>query len=86
MARKKRVVPATLEETRGCLYRSVGNAPRPLPPGRFPLLMRQAEAEGCPHEYVMDVLDEWLNYGYCRLRDPIAQDIEITDAGRLFFY
>ena len=86
MAGKKRVVPATLEETRDWLYKSVGNAPRPLPPGRFPLLMRQAEDEGCPHEYVMDVLDEWLNYGYCRLRDPIVQDIEITDDGRVFFY
>lgn len=53
---------------------------------RFPLLMRQAEAEGCPHDFVMDVLDEWLNYGYCRLIDPITQDIEITPEGRLFFY
>ncbi len=34
----------------------------------------------------MDVLDEWLNYGYCRLIDPITQDIEITPEGRLFFY
>lgn len=48
--------------------------------------MRQVEAEGCPHDFVMDVLDEWLNYGYCRLIDPITQDIEITPEGRLFFY
>ena len=86
MARKKRVIPATREETRDWLYKSVRSAPRPLPAGRFPLLMRQAEAEGCPHDFVMDVLDEWLNYGYCRLIDPITKDIEITPEGRLFFY
>lgn len=86
MARKKRVIPATREETRDWLYKSVRSAPRPLPAGRFPLLMRQVEAEGCPHDFVMDVLDEWLNYGYCRLIDPITQDIEITPEGRLFFY
>ncbi len=49
MARKKRVIPATREETRDWLYKSVRSAPRPLPAGRFPLLMRQVEAEGCPH-------------------------------------
>lgn len=86
MAHKKRIIPATLEETRDWLYRSVRNAPRPLPSGRFPLIMRQAEAAGCPHEFVMDVLDEWLNYGYCRLTDAIAQDIEMTSNGRIFFY
>ena len=69
MARKKRVIPATREETRDWLYKSVRSAPRPLPAGRFPLLMRQAEAEG-----------------YCRLIDPITQDIEMTPEGRLFFY
>lgn len=86
MARKRRIVPATQEETREWLYKSVRNAPRPLPAGRFPQLMQQAEAGGCPHELVMNVLDEWLNFGYCRLRDPIAQDIELTEEGERFFY
>lgn len=86
MTRKKRAVPATRQETADWLYKSVHNAPRPLPAGRFPQLMRQAEGQGCPHDLVMDVLDEWLNYGYCRLIDPIAQDIEITPEGHRFFY
>ena len=31
-------------------------------------------------------MDEWLNYGYCRIIDPISQDIEITREGERFFY
>lgn len=86
MARKRRLAPATQEETREWLYKSVRNAPRPLPRGRFPQLMQQAEAQGCPRELVMNVLDEWLNFGYCILVDPIAQDIELTTEGESFFY
>lgn len=86
MARKRRIVPATQEETRDWLHKAVRNAPRPLPAGRFPQLMQQAEAEGCPRDLIMNVLDEWLNYGYCRLSDPIAQDIALTREGESFFY
>lgn len=86
MARKRRIAPATLEETREWLYKSVRNAPRPLPHGRFPQLMQQAEAQGCPRELAMNVLDEWLNFGYCVLIDPISQDIELTAEGESFFY
>lgn len=35
MARKKRVIPATREETRDWLYKSVRSAPDRCPPGAF---------------------------------------------------
>ena len=42
--------------------------------------------EGFSREELLNTLDEWLNYGYCRIIDPIAQDIEITHEGERFFY
>ena len=35
---------------------------------------------------MLNALDMWLNYGYCRIIDPIAQDIELTEEGMRYFY
>ena len=86
MAEKKKRVPATPEETRDLLKKAVKCAPRPLPPGFFPDIMRRSEEEGCSRSDMLDTLDEWLNYGYCRIIDHITQDIEITEEGESFFY
>jgi hypothetical protein len=48
--------------------------------------MVRAEEEGCARSDMLDTLDEWLNYGYCRIIDYITQDIEITAEGESFFY
>ena len=42
--------------------------------------------DGCNSADMLDTLDEWLNYGYCRIIDHITQDIEITPEGERFFY
>ena len=86
MAEKKKRVPATPEETRVLLRKAVSCAPRPLPAGFFPGLLARAEEEGCARTDMLDTLDEWLNYGYCRIIDYITQDIEITAEGEQFFY
>ena len=86
MPRRKKHASATAEETRDWLKKAVHSAPRPLPAGFFPRILTQSVEEGFSRELLLDVLDEWLNYGYCRLIDPIAQDIEITPEGESFFY
>ena len=68
------------------LRRAVGNAPRPLPRGRFPQLLRNAEAAGFGRDVLLDVTDEWLNYGYCRIVEHIHHDIEILPEGEGYFY
>lgn len=83
---KKKRVPATPQETRDLLKKAVKCAPRPLPAGFFPGLMDRLEEEGCSRADLLDTVDEWLNYGYCRLIDHIVQDIEITTEGEVFFY
>lgn len=67
------------------LRRAVRNTPRPLPPGRFPQLLDQAVAAGFARSVVNDVVDGWLNYGYCRVTDQITNDIALTDAGIVYF-
>lgn len=85
MARRKKrlAMPA---ETADWLKKAVHSAPRPLPAGFFPRILEKGMAEGFERGVLLDVLDEWLNYGYCRITDPIAQDIEITPEGCRFFY
>lgn len=86
MTRKRRPAPVpSAADTREWLTRAVHNAPRPLPAGRFPQILQQARAQGHTGENLLNVLDEWLNFGYCRLIDPIAQDIELTPEGDAFF-
>ena len=85
MSRRKRV-PATPGQTRDWLKKAVHSAPRPLPPGFFPRILEHSVQEGFSREDLLNTLDEWLNYGYCRIIDPIAQDIEITREGERFFY
>ncbi len=71
----------TYQQVEGWLRRAVRMAPHPMPVGRFPAIMRQAEALGHDRGMILDVLDEWLNYGYVRVKDPITQDIEVLPAG-----
>jgi len=65
----------------GWLRRAVRSAPHPLPAGRFPQIMAQAAAAGFERETMLNVLDEWLNYGYVRVTDPLANDIVVLPAG-----
>ncbi|WP_273524438.1 hypothetical protein [Mailhella massiliensis] len=86
MPRRKKHAPATLAETRDWLKKAVHSAPRPLPAGCFPKILEQSVEEGFLREELLNVLDEWLNYGYCRIIDPITQDMEVTPEGESFFY
>lgn len=69
------------EKAEGWLRRAVRMTPHPMPKGRFERIIRDAEAAGYERSTVLDVLDEWLNYGYVRLLDPLSHDIEILPAG-----
>lgn len=90
MVRQRKIrtpgVPNELEQAQDRLYKKVGYAPRPLPPGRFPQLLKEGEKEGFDRDQLLNVLDLWLNYGFCRIIDPISQDIELTPAGEKYFY
>ena len=68
------------------LFKKLATAPRPLPAGRFPNILAEAEREGFDRESLLAVLDLWLNYGYCRIIDPITQDIALTEEGMRYFY
>ncbi|MBR4423476.1 MAG: hypothetical protein IKS68_04560 [Mailhella sp.] len=68
------------------MKKTVRSAPRPLPPGCFPRILAEAEDAGFSREETLNVLDEWLNFGYCRIADHITQDIDVTFAGEMFFY
>ncbi len=86
MTVKKKTALATFDETREWLFKRVASAPRPLPSGRFPVILQEAVREGFSRELLLNALDMWLNYGYCRIIDPIAQDIELTEEGMRYFY
>lgn len=68
------------------LAKAVHNAPRPLPPGRFPAILNEAEKAGFEHGELMEIIDKWLGYGYCRILDPISNDIELTEKGERALY
>ncbi len=72
-------------ETEAWLRKMVRNAPKPLPSGLFPRLLEEAERAGFAHDILADVVDEWLNYGYCRIVDHLSGDIELTSAGNRYF-
>lgn len=67
------------------LRRALRCAPQPLPPGRFPRILEEGEQAGFSHGQLLDALDEWLAWGYCRLTDQVSHDIQITETGRLYF-
>lgn len=67
------------------LRKAVRNAPNPLPPGVFPRLLDEAVRIGFSRSVLDDVLDLWLSYGYCRITDHIANDIELLPAGTALF-
>ncbi len=67
------------------LRRAVRCAPQPLPAGRFPLILEQGLHAGFTHEALIDALDEWLAWGYCRVIDQISNDIAITERGLPYF-
>lgn len=68
------------------LRREVSNAPRPLPRGRFPLILQYGETAGFSRDTLLDALDEWLHFGFCRIVEQISQDIEIMPEGKAYFY
>lgn len=73
------------EEAEAWLRKALRNAPRPLPSGVFPKLLAEAEQAGFPADILGDVVDEWLNFGYCRITDPVSNDIEILPSGGEYF-
>ncbi len=86
MKRRRKHPAAGAEEEQKWLMKAVQTAPRPLPAGYFPKILDSAEANGFSRDGLLDVLDGWLNFGYCRIGDPITNDIVITDEGERFFY
>lgn len=73
------------QEAEAWLRKAVRRAPSPLPPGVFPTLLKKAEHSGFARCVLNDVVDEWLNYGYCRVTDPIANDIVLLPKGENVF-
>ena len=67
------------------LRKALRNAPKPLPSGVFPKLLDEAEQAGFSRFTLNDVVDEWLNFGYCRVTDHVANDIELTPEGNEYF-
>ena len=67
------------------LRKALRNAPKPLPPGVFPKLLDEAEQAGFSHSTLGDVVDGWLNFGYCRVTDHVSNDIALTSEGDEYF-
>jgi hypothetical protein len=86
MPHKKYRHAVTVADTGDWLKKAVHSAPRPLPEGFFPRILQHSMQEGFSREDLLNILDIWLNYGYCRLIDPIMQDITITPEGERYFY
>lgn len=74
-----------LQQAESWLRKALRNAPRPLPPGVFPKLLEEAEGAGFSRFVLNDIVDEWLNFGYCRIRDHVTNDIELTPEGNVYF-
>ncbi len=85
MRRRKRRAESG-EAAADWMKKTVRSSPRPLPAGFFPKILEEAERAGFSREETLNVLDEWLNFGYCRIADHISQDIAVTFAGEMFFY
>ncbi len=68
------------------LINRIRTSPRPLPLGRFPHMLKEGERIGYRSDALLDILDTWLEFGYCRIVDPITQDIEISEAGEKYFF
>lgn len=73
------------QEAEAWLRKAVRNAPVPLPRGMFPAFLEQGERAGFSRSLLNDVIDEWLNFGYCRITDPITNDIELLPEGEVVF-
>ena len=67
------------------LRKALRNAPKPLPAGFFPKLLANAEQAGFSRFALNDVVDEWLNFGYCRITDQVTSDIALTPDGNSYF-
>lgn len=74
-----------LQQAESWLRKALRNAPRPLPPRVFPRLLQEAEEAGFSRSVLNDVVDEWLNFGYCRVTDHVTNDIELTPPGNAYF-
>lgn len=76
---------AIYQDAENWLRKMVRNAPHPLPQGFFPKIQLQAQEAGFSYDLINEVLDEWLNYGYCTITDPITNDIRLTAEGLYYF-
>lgn len=74
-----------LQQAESWLRKALRNAPWPLPPRVFPRLLQEAEEAGFSRSVLNDVVDEWLNFGYCRVTDHVTNDIELTPPGNAYF-
>lgn len=51
----------------------------------LPQIAGRAEQAGFSHSTLNDVVDEWLNFGYCRVTDHVSNDIALTPEGDEYF-
>lgn len=70
---------------RSLAQKNVAECPETSSGRGFPRLLEDAEKAGFEHADLADVVDEWLNYGYCRIVDHVANDIELTLEGERYF-
>ena len=84
---RKRIAPSyDFQSAESWLRKALRNAPKPLPPGVFPKFrLDEAEQAGFSHSTLGDVVDEWLNFGYCRVTDHVSNDIALTPEGDEYF-
>ena len=68
------------------LRKALRRAPRPLPAGRFPALLQEAQDAGFDRDDLADAVDLWLSYGYCRITDGLSGDIALLPAGESYIY
>ena len=73
------------QEAEAWLRKAVRRAPSPLPPGVFPALLKKAEHAGFARCVLNVVVDEGINYVYCRVTDPITNDIVLLSKGENMF-
>ena len=62
-----------------------GNVTYPRPQMELVCVLDEAEQAGFSHSTLGDVVDEWLNFGYCRVTDHVSNDIALTPEGDEYF-
>ena len=54
-------------------------------PESSPNCWTKRNRRGFSHSTLNDVVDEWLNFGYCRVTDHVSNDIALTPEGDEYF-